>query len=214
MTSTGTQIALPLAWPPGPGDDAFIVTPSNAAAARLTEHWGAWPVRAAIVTGPRRSGRTLLARIFAGKTGGAVIDGADRVPETELFHAWNRAQAGRPLLLVADAAPPEWRIALPDLRSRLLATPHAAIGPPDDGLVRALLERLFARRGLDARPDLLDWLAARIERSHLTIERTVDLLDQGAMERRRRLTIPLARATLMEAGLLPQPTGVDAMEDA
>lgn len=198
-----SQMALPLAWPPAPGDDAFLITPSNAAAARLLEHWATWPVRAALLTGPRRSGRTLLARIFAAKTGGTVIDGAERAGEADLFHAWNAAQAGRPLLMVADAAPPAWAVTLPDLRSRLGITPHVAIGAPDDALVRALLERLLARRGLDARPDLLDWLAGRIERSHLAIERVADALDQGALERRARLTIPLARATLAAAGLLP-----------
>jgi chromosomal replication initiation ATPase DnaA len=198
-----SQIALPLAWPPAPSDDAFLITPSNAAAARLLDHWGTWPVRTALITGPRRSGRTLLARIFAAKTNATVIDGAERVSEVDLFHAWNAAQGGPPLLLVADTDPTAWTLALPDLRSRLAATPQAVIQPPDDQLVRALLERLFERRGVDARPELLDWLTSRIERSHLAIERTVDLLDQGAMERRRRLTIPLARATLAEAGLLP-----------
>lgn len=206
MTPIGNQIALPFAWPPGPRDEAFLITPSNAAAARLLEHWGKWPVRAALLTGPRRSGRTLLSRIFAAKTGATVIDGADRADEADLFHAWNMAQDGKPLLLVADAAPPEWAVALPDLRSRIGITPHAAIEAPDDPLVRALLERLFTRRGVDARPDLIDWLSTRIERSHLAVERAVDLLDQGAMERRRRLTIPLARATLAEAGLLPGAT--------
>lgn len=198
-----SQMALPLAWPAEPGDDAFLVTPSNAEAARLLDRPGTWPVRAALVTGPRRSGRSLLARIWAAKTGGMVVDGAERAGEAALFHAWNAAQAGRPLLMVADCAPPEWQVALPDLRSRLAATPQAAIGAPDDRLVRALLGHLLHRRGLDARDDLLDWLSARIERSHLAVERVVDLLDQGAMERRRRLTIPLARTTLLEAGMLP-----------
>lgn len=198
-----SQMALPLAWPADPRDEAFLVTPSNARAAHLLEHWGAWPVRTALLTGPRRSGRSLLARIFAAKSGGAIIDDAERMPEAALFHAWNDAQAGRrPLLIVADAPPPGWVVELPDLRSRLAASPHAALAAPDDALVRALLDRLFARRGLDARPDLVDWIAARIERSHLAIERTVDALDQEVMERRKRLTIPLARTTLIEAGLI------------
>ena len=76
-----TQIALPLGWPAGPRDDAFLVTPSNARAAHLLEHWGAWPVMTALLVGPRRSGRTLLARIFAAKSGGAIIDDADRADE-------------------------------------------------------------------------------------------------------------------------------------
>jgi chromosomal replication initiation ATPase DnaA len=153
--------------------------------------------------GPRKSGRSLLARIFAGRTGSRVVDDAERLPEADLFHAWNRAQeSGTPLLLVAERRPAAWGLKLPDLRSRLAACPVAEIGPPDDALFRALLERQLSRRGLDAQPDLVDWLAARIERSHLAALRAVDALDARAMERRRGLSIPLARDTLTEAGLL------------
>ena len=198
------QIALPLEWPADPRDEEFLVTPSNARAAHTLEHWGAWPVMTALLTGPRKSGRSLIARIFASKSGGTIIDDAEKRPETELFHAWNEAQANRrPLLIVADAAPPEWRIRLPDLRSRLAASPIAEIGAPDDQLMRALLERQFIRRGLDARPDLIDWLVARIERSHIAVIRTVDALDQEVLERRKRLSIPLARTTLAAAALIP-----------
>lgn len=196
-------MALPLGWPAAPGDDAFIVTPSNARAAHLLEHWGAWPVTAAVLTGPRKSGRSTLARIFAGKSGGTIIDDAERVPEATIFHAWNEAQATRrPLVIVADAAPPAWTVKLPDLRSRLAASTHAEIGPPDDALMRALIGALFARRALDAKPDLIDWLAMRIERSHIVIQRVVDALDQEALERRKRLTIPLARTVLEAAGIV------------
>lgn len=198
-----SQIALPLGWPPDPRDEAFLVSPSNQRAVQLLDGWRSWPVMTALLTGPRKSGRSLLARIFAAKSGGLIADDAERQPEAALFHAWNRAQAeGRLLLLVAEAAPPAWKIALPDLRSRVAASPHAAIGAPDDELVRALLAHQFERRHLDARPELLDWLATRIERSHLAIERTVDALDQQVAEQRRRLSIPLARATLGQAGLL------------
>ncbi len=158
---------------------------------------------ASLLVGPRKSGRSLLARIFVAKTGGSMIDDAERAGETDIFHAWNRAQAERrPLLIVADAAPPEWQVALPDLRSRLAATPVARIGSPDDALARALLERQFTRRGLDARPELLAWLIARLERNHVTLLRAVDLLDQEVLERRTRLSVPLARTVLGDAGLI------------
>ena len=198
-----SQIALPLGWPEDPRDDAFLVTPSNARAAHTLEHWATWPVMTALLTGPRKSGRSLVARIFAAKNGGTIIDDAERVPEAQLFHAWNDAQASRrPLLIVADVAPPAWSIALPDLRSRLAASPHAAIGPPDDTLVPLLLVQLFQRRGLDARPELIDWLAARTERSHLALLRIVDALDQEVLETRKRLSIPLARTVLEAAGIV------------
>ena len=198
-----TQIGLPLGWPEDPREDAFLVSPSNAHAAFLLEHWTAWPVMTALLTGPRKSGRSLLARIFAAKSGGTIIDDAEGIPEATLFHAWNRAQAERrPLVIVADAAPPVWKISLPDLRSRIAASPHAAIEALDDELMRALLGHLFERRRLDARPDLVDWLATRIDRNHIAIQRTVDALDQEVMERRKRLSIPFARAALSAAGLI------------
>ncbi|MDQ2892399.1 MAG: chromosomal replication initiator DnaA [Pseudomonadota bacterium] len=196
-------MALPLGWPAAPRDDAFIVTPSNARAAHLLEHWGAWPVLSAVLTGPRKSGRSLLARIFAAKSGGIIVDDAERMPEAQIFHAWNAAQESRrPLVIVADSLPPAWPVKLPDLRSRLAASTHVVIGAPDDALMRLLFTELFRRRGLDARPDLIDWLATRVERSHITVQRVVDALDQEALERRKRLTIPLARTVLAAAGIV------------
>jgi chromosomal replication initiation ATPase DnaA len=200
-----SQIALPFEWPADPRDDEFLVSDSNAHAVHGIEHWGAWPVMAALLTGPRKSGRSLLARIFAGKSGGSIIDDAERQSEAAIFHAWNRAQAERrPLLIIADAAPPEWSVRLPDLRSRLAATPVLSLGAPDDVLMRALFERQFYKRGLDARPDLIDWLLARVERSHIAVIRAVDVLDQEVLERRKRLSIPLARTTLAGAGLIAE----------
>lgn len=205
-----SQIGLPLEWPADPRDDEFLVGASNTRATATLERWGAWPVMAALLVGPRKSGRSLLARIFAAKSGGTMIDDAERQSETAIFHAWNRAQAERrPLLIVADAPPPEWRIGLPDLRSRLAATPVARIGPPDDALMQALLERHFGRRGLDARPELVTWLMARLERSHVALLRAVDALDHEVLERRKRLSIPLARTVLGDAGLLAPRGGTE-----
>ena len=198
-----SQLALPFDWPADPRDDEFIVSDSNARAIQQLERWSTWPVMAVVLTGPRKSGRSLLARIFAAKSGGEIIDDAERQSESAIFHAWNRAQETRhPLVVVADAAPPEWSIKLPDLRSRLSASPVARLGPPDETLMQALFERQFLRRGLDARPDLIQWLLLRVERSHIAVLRAVDILDQAVLERHKRLSIPLARATLEEAGLI------------
>jgi hypothetical protein len=198
-----SQIALPLDWPEDERDDQFILSGANAAAARHLEHWALWPVPITILTGPRKSGRSLLGRLFAQKTGGLLIDDAWAVEEEAVFHAWNAAMTSRrPLLIVADAAPPEWTVTLPDLASRLTATPRVAILPPDDVLVRALLERGLGRRGLPAPPSLVTWLAARIERSYVGILAAVDALDRASLTRHHRLTIPLAREALMQAGVI------------
>ncbi|MCW3849181.1 chromosomal replication initiator DnaA [Sphingomonas sp. LB-2] len=195
-----TQLALPLAVPET-SETEFIVSDSNARAVQMLERWATWPVMAGLLMGPRKSGRSLLARIFAAKSEGTMIDDAERVPEADIFHAWNRAQAEhKPLLIVTEAL---WSVKLPDLRSRLAATPVLTIGPPDDALVALLLARYFERRLLIARPDLIAWLAKRVERSHLALVRVADALEIDALERRSpRLSIPAARGTLRARGLL------------
>jgi len=196
------QIALPFQWPADDDERDFIISEANQAAVRHLEHWSLWPVMATVLTGPRKSGRSLLGRIFAAKSGGRLIDNAVDQDEELLFHAWNTAQTDRkPLLLVADLPPPQWSIGLPDLRSRLMATPHIAIGEPDAPLMAALVEKLLAARGLAAPADVLRLVVPRIERSYVGVGRIVDALDAAALARRRAVTIKVAREALATMGV-------------
>lgn len=158
---------------------------------------------ATLLTGPRLSGRSLLARAAAAKTGGRLFDNAEDHDEEAIFHAWNHAQeVRRPLVVVAERAPPGWAIRLPDLASRLAATPHVTIGEPDEPLFAALLEKLLGERGLVPPPELARYLFPRVERSYLVIHRVVEALDRHLLSRRTRLTIPSARRALEEAGII------------
>ncbi len=194
------QIALPLDWPVADREEDFLLSDANRAAFDHLRRWALWPVMASIVTGPRKSGRSLLGRIFARKTDGRLVDDAERQDEEALFHAWNEAQARRrPLFIVADAAPPVWEIALPDLRSRLAATPHVEIARPDDALISQLIVKLLGDRGIAVSRDIADYLVPRIERSYVSVLAMVDVLDQAMLSHHRRMTVPLARKALEEA---------------
>ena len=194
-----TQLRLPLGLPEA-RETEFLVSDSNVRAVQQLERWATWPVMAALLVGPRKSGRSLLARIFAAKSGGHIFDDADRAAEADVFHAWNLAQQERrPLLMVAETALPDWHVKLPDLRSRLAASPLLEIGPPDDALIPQLIERAFERHLLHAKPDVVSWLSRRIERSHIAILRVADVLETEAEQ---RLTIPMVRQVLGAAGLL------------
>jgi len=196
-------MALPLAWPAEEDESSFRAGEANQAVLRHLGHWSLWPVMATILTGPRKSGRSLLARIFAAKTGGEMIDNAETQEEETIFHAWNRAQTTRrPLLIIADAPPPVWRVALPDLASRLAATPQIVISEPDDELAKAILEKLLGMRGLAVRPELLTWLVQRIERSYVGIHRAVDAIDEMALVHRAQPSIPLFRRALEGIGVI------------
>ena len=191
------QPALPFAWPADEEDASFLITPSNIRAVRHIESIATWPVAAALLVGPRKSGRSLLGRVFARRSGGLLMDDADRREERLLFNAWNEAQTtGRPVLFIAEVAPPAWRIELPDLASRMNATPVAAIGEPDDALIGDLLQHLLARRGLDVSSETLAYLIARAPRSHRGVIALADALDTASLATRRPITIPLSRAVL------------------
>ena len=197
------QFALPLDWPAAQGEQDFIVSDSNRLAVRHLGHCSLWPVQATILTGPRKSGRSFLGRIFAARSGGRLIDNAESVDEESIFHAWNAAQATRrPLLLIADASPPLWQVALPDLASRLAATPQIVIGQPDDALMVALIEHLTMVRGLPVGPDVAEWIAHRIERSHVAVLRAVDALDAAAWSRKGRIGIAFVRDALKAAAVI------------
>lgn len=196
-------MGLPLAWPAPTGDGGFIVSDANRAAVRHFERPGAWPVMATLLTGPRLSGRSLLARAAAAKTGGRLFDGAESHDEEAIFHAWNHAQeVRRPLIIVADRPPPGWAVRLPDLASRLAATPQVSISEPDEPLFGALLDKLLRERGLVPPPELSRYLFPRVERSYLVIHRIVETLDRHLLSRRARLTIPSARRALEDAGII------------
>lgn len=197
------QIALPLNWPVADRDEDFLISDANRAAFEHLKRWSMWPVAATLLTGPRKSGRSLLGHIFVRKTGGRLFDNAESHEEEALFHAWNEAQEKRrPLLIVADAPPPQWEIALPDLRSRMAATPHIELGEPDDILLGNLIVKLLGDRGIATPPDLAEYLVPRIERSYVAVQRIVDILDWAVLSHHRRMTVPMARSALMEAGMI------------
>ena len=197
------QIALPLDWPQSEGDARFIVSDANREAFDHFRKWSMWPVKATILTGPRRSGRTLLARSFVERVGGRLFDEAEQRDEEELFHAWNQAQdTGYPLVMIADEVPPAWAPRLPDLRTRLAVTPVTRINHPDDALFGALIQLLFADRGLHIPGEALRFMSERLHRDYWTAERAVEAVDRYAISERARLTLPTIRRALMEAGMI------------
>ncbi|MGV3513006.1 MAG: HdaA/DnaA family protein [Novosphingobium sp.] len=192
-----SQIALPLVT--ARGAETVVMGPSLLPVIEALQSASTWPFRTAILAGPPRSGKSLLARWFVESGAGEVLDSADSQPEDAVFHQWNRAQAsGRPLLLVSDQVPGEWKIALPDLASRLGSALLIEIGAPDDVLVAGLIAEHSARRGLILGEQVIAYLLPRVERTHAEIELLIETLDRLSLERKSPVTISLVRDALAE----------------
>lgn len=195
---TPSQIALPLVRASTGGTQRIVVGAANVQVIEALQVPESWPFHTAVLTGPRRSGKSLIGRWAAGR-GVEVVDGVDALPEDEIFHRWNAVQkggshAGLPLLLIADEVP--WEIELPDLRSRLGGSLQLAIGDPDDEMAAQLIEAHASARGITLAEGATDYLVPRTRRSYADIEALVEAIDRISLERQAPATMSVWRAAL------------------
>ncbi|MGY6552191.1 MAG: HdaA/DnaA family protein [Erythrobacter sp.] len=203
---TPSQIALPLSAQPLHGAQRLVAGNANAHVIEALRDPASWPFHVAVLTGPPRSGKSMLAAWAAGQPGAMpikVIDNAEQVAEAELFHRWNAVQqggarSGEALLLVVNRGADNagWHIALPDLASRIGGSLQLAITEPDDAMAADLITALAEQRGLSLPAGAADYLVPRSERSFAALEALVAAIDRISLERQTPATMSVWRAAL------------------
>ena len=114
----------------------------------------------------------------------------DATWEEALFHLFNRLRdAGRRLLLAADASPRELAIKLPDLQSRLSLALVFQLQQLRRGQAAGVAVAR-PRRGLNLPDDVGRFILTRGSRSMNALFELLDQLDQASLQAQRKLTIP------------------------
>ncbi|MBA1156746.1 DnaA ATPase domain-containing protein [Microvirga mediterraneensis] len=220
MREMPKQLAFDLPLDPRFGAEDFLVSPSNEQAYGLIESWPEWPDTILLLVGPRGSGKSHLASIWATNARAWTIDASgitqDKVPhlvsngalaiedmdrgerdEAALFHLLNLARERKASLLITSETPPDrWSLRTPDLLSRLRLAPSVSLEAPDDALLKAVLVKLFVDRQLVVDTSVVDYIALRIERSLAKASELVALLDREALSRGRRVSRAIAAEIL------------------
>lgn len=220
------QLPLDLGHRSAMGEADFLVAPGNSDAVAWLDSWPDWPAPALILFGPQGSGKSHLAQIWRARSRASLIGPEDleveQVPELlrpmravvldraheaagdplmerALFHLYNAAkEVNGHLLLLADNAPINWVLRLPDLRSRLLAAPAVGMAAPDDALLMAVLVKLFVDRQIRVGEEVITWLMTHTERSFANARRVVDQLDRAALAAKKPITVHFCRQVLGE----------------
>ena len=198
--------------------DGFLPAAANEDARAWLAAPAAWPSQRLALHGPAGSGKTHLLHIFATRhhaillpgpslrhlpdlppNAPIAIDDADAAPDPEtLLHLLNTAAERRlPLLLAGHTPPARWCIALPDLASRLRATPAVALTEPDDTLLRALLAQLIAARQLRVEEHVQTYLLARLPRTGAAMREAAACLDRISLAQGSRVTRAIAAQVLV-----------------
>jgi len=204
-----TQLVLPLETRSALGRGDFIVAPANERAVAFVDSYPGWTAPAAVLYGPRASGKSHLAAVWARASGARILEAAELkgvipdgplvvenvatgVAEAPLFALLER---GAPLLLTAQEPPAQWpqafHLTLPDLVSRVRALLAFPLWAPDDALLMGLAVKLFADRQLQVPENVVAHMIRSLERSPEAIRDFVARADAAALAAKRPINSSL-----------------------
>ena len=200
------------------GIEDYIITESNNFAFDLIVKILKGETNFGLISGPSYSGKTHLSKILIKNARNyktlyfdrdyqnilnrfevsdiLILENIDKIKddksEQDLFHIINFAKENNKKLLMTSRKPiSEIDLNLEDLESRLNSIIEAKIKEPDDQLMKLILIKIFNDKQLKIKPNVIDFLVSRLERSYKSINLFIEKIDKFSLEKGKKITIRL-----------------------
>ena len=200
------------------GIEDYIITDSNNFAFDLIVKMVKGEINFGLISGPPYSGKTHLSKILIKNARNyktlyfdrdyqnilnrfevsdiLILENIDKIKddksEQDLFHIINFAKENNKKLLMTSRKPiSEIDLNLEDLESRLNSIIEAKIKEPDDQLMKLILIKIFNDKQLKIKPNVIDFLVSRLERSYKSINLFIEKIDKFSLEKGKKITIRL-----------------------
>ncbi len=212
------QQTLPLKLLPSYGRHDFIVGESNIEAVKWIDSFSKSKINGLIIIGPSASGKSHLISTLKNKykileakeinnektnileLKDLIIENIEKIKNHYFFlHVINIVKEKNfKVLLTSRLSINELNIRLEDLKSRLLAYSHSKILLPTDDVLKGIIIKISRDKGLLLNDAVINFILSHIERSYSVISGFINDLDQFALIKKKKITVPLVKK-LIEA---------------
>ena len=214
------QLTIEMPKRPALDREDFLVNARNEVAVNFIDNFYKEPIKLGILIGPKGSGKTHLVNVLCksleeikwsllslenkyifdifNTNDLIIIEDIDNIDSKQkedfLFHSINLSkELNKALLLTSSLKVSKLNFKTLDLVSRLEAMKTVFIEEPDDILMEALIIKLFNDRQLIVKPNTVNFLMQRIERSYIGVSEIIELIDKVSLSQKKSVSIKLIK---------------------
>ena len=199
----------------------FYVSSSNYEAYKLIDSYPNWPGNKINLYGPSGCGKTHLANILNKKISLIIIksnlisqktlskidkkvecvildDFENQIDEKFFYTIINYLSQNNKHLIINSTKPiSEYKVKLPDLKSRLSSFIQIGIGLPNDDLLRIIISKTFSDKQIDLNERNFEYIIKHIDRSYEKIIKFINDVDNESLSSGKTINIKLIKKILL-----------------
>ena len=198
----------------------FYVSSNNYEAYKLIDNYPNWPGSKINLYGPSGCGKTYLANILdkkinliiiksnlidekilskIDKVDCVILDDFENKNDEEFFYTLINylSQNNKHLIINSTKPISEYKVKLPDLKSRFSSFIEIGIGLPNDDLLRIIISKTFSDKQIDLNERNFEYIIKNIDRSYEKIIKFINDVDNESLSSGKTINIKLIKKILL-----------------